>query len=71
MGTIPRSEWAVQIRRSLAPTPERGFYSALADLTPRRALVVYPGAETYQLAPSVQAIGLAELCRQARERSAQ
>ena len=55
----------------MAPTPERGFYSALADLTPRRALVVYPGAETYQLAPSVQAIGLAELCRQARERSAQ
>ena len=63
-------QWAVEIKRSLAPTPERGFHSALADLAPRRALVVYPGTETYQLAPSVQAIGLAELCKQARKRSA-
>lgn len=70
LGWPDGEEWAIEIKRSLAPTPERGFYSALADLTPRRALVVYPGAETYQLAPSVQAIGLAELCRQARERNA-
>ncbi len=64
-------EWAVEIKRSLAPTPERGFHSALADLAPRRALVVYPGAESYRLAPSVEAIGLAELCEQARARSAE
>ncbi len=62
-------EWAVQIKRSLAPTLERGFHSALADLSPRRALVVYPEAESYRLAPSVQAIGLAELCKQAQARS--
>ncbi len=61
-------QWAVEIKRSLAPTVERGFHSALADLAPRRALVVYPGAENYRLAPPVQAIGLVELCRQARER---
>ncbi len=64
-------EWAVEIKRSLAPTPERGFHSALADLAPQRALVVYPGAESYRLAPSVEAIGLAELCEQARVRSAE
>jgi predicted AAA+ superfamily ATPase len=63
-------EWAVEIKRSLAPTLERGFHSALADLAPQRALVVYPGAESYRLAPSVQAIGLAELCKQAQARSA-
>lgn len=63
-------QWAVEIKRSLAPTVERGFHSALADLAPRRALVVYPGTETYRLAQSVQAIGLAELCRQAQARSA-
>jgi predicted AAA+ superfamily ATPase len=55
-------EWAVEIKRSLAPTLERGFHSALADLEPRRALVVYPGADSYRLAPSIEAIGLAELC---------
>jgi predicted AAA+ superfamily ATPase len=63
-------EWAVEIKRSLAPTLERGLHSALADLAPQRALVVYPGAESYRLAPSVQAIGLAELCKQAQARSA-
>jgi uncharacterized protein len=62
-------EWAVEVRRSLAPTPERGFHSAIADLAPQRALVIYPGAESYSLAPAVQAIGLAELCEQAQARS--
>ena len=63
-------EWAVEIKRSLAPTPERGFHSALADLAPRRALVLYPGVENYRLTPSVEAIGLTELCQQAQTRSA-
>ncbi len=64
-------EWAVEVKRSLSPTPGRGFHSALADLAPRRALVVYPGSESYPLAPSVHAIGLPELCEQARARGAQ
>jgi hypothetical protein len=58
--------WAVEIKRSLAPTPERGFHSAIADLAPQRALIVYPGTESYRLAPPVQTIGLAELCKQAQ-----
>jgi predicted AAA+ superfamily ATPase len=63
-------EWAVEIKRSLAPTLERGFHVALADLAPRRALVVHPGPDSYRLAPSIEAIGLAELCKQAQARSA-
>ncbi len=62
-------EWAVEIKRSLTPTPERGFYSALTDLAPQRALIVYPGTESYPLTPPVQAIGLGELCKQAQARS--
>jgi predicted AAA+ superfamily ATPase len=62
-------EWAVEIKRSLSPTPERGFHSALADLEPQRALIVYPGAESYRLTPPVQAISLAELCKQAQARN--
>jgi predicted AAA+ superfamily ATPase len=64
-------EWAIEIKRSLAPTLERGFHSALADLAPQRALVVYPGADSYHMAPSIEAIGLAELCEQAQARSKQ
>lgn len=62
--------WAVEIKRSLAPKPERGFHSALADLAPQRALIVYPGTESYRLAPSIEAIGLVELCKQTQARSA-
>jgi predicted AAA+ superfamily ATPase len=59
-------DWAIEIKRSLAPKAERGFHSALADLTPERAVVVYPGADRYRLAPAVEAIGLAELCAEVR-----
>jgi uncharacterized protein len=62
-------EWAIEIKRSLAPTPERGFHSALADLEPQRALIAYPGAESYRSASAVEAIGLAELCEQVLARS--
>jgi hypothetical protein len=56
----------VEIKRSLAPTVERGFHSALADLSPQRALIAYPGVERFRPAPSIEAIGLGELCEQAR-----
>ena len=63
-------QWAVEVKRSLTPTVERGFHTALADLKPQRALIVYPGAESYRLTPPVQAISLTELCKQAQARSA-
>lgn len=62
--------WAVEIKRSLAPTVERGFHSALADLEPERALVVYPGEERYRIRSSIEAIGVAEMCQQAQARGA-
>jgi predicted AAA+ superfamily ATPase len=55
-------EWAVEIKRSLAPKLERGARSALDDVEPERAFVVYPGEERYPLADGVEAIGLASLC---------
>jgi len=59
-------EWAIEIKRSLAPKLERGFHSALADLEPERSFVVYPGDERYRLGPLTEAIGLAELCAEAK-----
>ncbi|HEV3095167.1 MAG TPA: ATP-binding protein [Solirubrobacteraceae bacterium] len=63
--------WAIEVKRSAAPTVERGFHSALADLRPERALIVYPGGERLYASKSVEAIGLAELCAEicATERS--
>jgi predicted AAA+ superfamily ATPase len=48
--------WAIEIKRSLAPKLERGFHAACADLRPARKLVVYPGDETYRLAPDIEAM---------------
>ena len=53
--------WAIEIKRSLSPKPERGFYHACADLEPTERFVVYPGAETYALANEVVAINVREL----------
>lgn len=55
-------EWAIEVKRTLAPKLERGMRSALADIEPERSFVVYPGNERYRLGDGVEAIGLGELC---------
>ncbi|HUN77349.1 MAG TPA: ATP-binding protein [Solirubrobacteraceae bacterium] len=60
--------WAVEVKRGLAPTVERGLHVAVADLAPARVFVAYPGAERYPLGASIEAVGLAELCELARAR---
>lgn len=55
-------EWAVEVKRTLAPKLERGARSALEDIEPERCFVVYPGQERYPLGEDVEAIGLPELC---------
>jgi predicted AAA+ superfamily ATPase len=54
--------WAIEIRRSLAPSLGRGFHSAREDLRPARTFVVYGGADRYVKAAGVEVIGLRELC---------
>ncbi len=53
--------WAIEIKRSLSPGVERGFYTGCADLKPARRFVVYPGTERYRLERDVEAISLVEL----------
>lgn len=61
--TWPSGEqWAVEIKRSLTPKPERGFHHACEDLKPARKWVVYPGDENYPLAADIQAVSLRGLC---------
>jgi uncharacterized protein len=52
---------AVEVKRSLAPKLERGFYSACEDVQPAARFVVYPGRERYALNADVEAISLQEL----------
>jgi predicted AAA+ superfamily ATPase len=53
--------WAIEIKRSLSPKPERGFHVACEDLVPQRKYVVYPGRERYRIAADIEAVSLAEL----------
>lgn len=53
--------WAIEIKRSLAPKIERGFYAACADLMPAKKFVVYPGIERYRIASDIEAISLTAL----------
>ena len=56
--------WAIEIKRSLTPKVERGFYAACDDLKPTRKLVVYAGQESFPLGHGVRAVPLATLCRE-------
>ena len=55
-------EWAVEVKRTLAPKLGRGLRSALDDIQPERSFVVYPGEERFPLSAETSAIGLADLC---------
>lgn len=60
--TFPdQTVWAIEIKRSLAPSPQKGFYFACDDIQPSARFVVYPGTETYSVAEGVKAIGLAAM----------
>lgn len=50
--------WAVEIKRSLTPKLERGFYSACSDLQPARKIVIYPGKDVFPLGEGVEVMSL-------------
>jgi len=55
--------WAVEIKRSLTPRPERGFHAACTDISPARRFVVYPGEDTYSAGGDTQIVSLPALAR--------
>lgn len=60
--TLPGGElWAIEIKCSSAPTLEKGFHFACADVRAQKRFVVYPGHEHFPLDAETEAIGLREL----------
>lgn len=55
--------WAIEIKRSLTPRPEKGFYYACEDLKPDAQFVVYPGTESYPISNDIRAISLIEMAQ--------
>lgn len=55
--------WAIEVKRSLSPRPDKGFHVGCADLAPARRFVVYPGDDRYRLGHDTEAIPLESLAR--------
>ena len=53
--------WAMEIKRSTAPSVSRGFHHACEDLKPKRKLVVHAGDESFPLARGVEAVALSRV----------
>lgn len=59
---LPGGErWAIEVKRSRAAKPARGFYEACQDLQPAKRFVVHAGHERYPISEDVEAIGVREL----------
>lgn len=56
-----RPEIAIEVKRSMAPSPEKGFALACDDLQIEQRYLVYPGNERIPLRHGAQAIGLQAL----------
>ncbi len=59
-----QSLWALEIKRSVAASVRRGFYTARNDVSATKSFLVHPGSERFMLKHGVEAIGLLELCEQ-------
>ncbi len=59
---LPGGErWAIEVKRSRAANPARGFFEACEDLKPARCIVVHAGTDRFPIRDQVEAIGLREL----------
>lgn len=56
-----RPQIAIEVKRSSAPSPGKGFAQACDDLEVAQRWLVYPGTERYPLRHGAQAIGVVEL----------
>ena len=53
-----RQVWAVEIKRSSAPTVTKGFHFACEDIRATKKYLIYPGTERFPLANDIEAMGL-------------
>lgn len=60
------SLWAIEVKRSGSGRLTKGFYHAIQDLKPARAMVVYAGEDRYPLHEGVEAVGLGLLVEELR-----
>jgi len=58
--------YAIEIKRSLAPSLSKGFYLGCDDIKATNRFIVYPGNEKFPVAKDVTAISLIDMMRELR-----
>jgi predicted AAA+ superfamily ATPase len=58
------TKWAIEIKRSSAPSVSKGFYSGCEDIEPHRRLVVYSGQDSFSIGDGITAISLPALMQE-------
>ena len=58
--------WAVEIKRSLAPSLGKGFHHARTDVNPEHSFVIYSGNERYNKTKGVEVISVREMAEELR-----
>lgn len=53
-----REVWAIEIKRSIAPSISSGFHKACEDIAATRKFVIYSGTERFQIKGMTEVIGL-------------
>ena len=53
--------WAIEIKLGLVPKASKGYYSAIKELKPQKAFIVYSGNESYPINKHVEAISLHDI----------
>ena len=58
------AKWAIEIKRSSAPSVSKGFYSGCEDIKPDKRFVVYSGLENFPMGEGIMAISLYNLMQE-------
>ena len=58
--------WAIEIKKSLTPKVEKGFYYGCEDIGATKRFVVYPGDEKYPLSKDIWATPLKNMMEEAK-----
>ncbi len=56
-----KERWAIEIKRSSAPSLAKGFHIGCQDIKPSKKLVVYGGQDTFSMGEGITAISLHDL----------
>ena len=57
--TFPdQTTWAIEVKRSQAPSLRKGFHFAKEDIQPAASFLVYPGEESFSISEGVKAVSL-------------